>query len=782
MATTYAPEAVPVVGAQPRVKVTFGVLLGLWLVIQVCLVIYFQQPPALVTASAPPQEFSAQRAMTHLQVIAKAPHPTGSSENHAVREYLVRELTALGADTQVASATVVDPREAQPYVAGTVQNVVGRIKGTTSGKAIVLMAHYDSAPTSPGASDDGAAVAALLETARALRAGSPLKNDVIILMTDGEELGLLGARAFVSEHPWAKDAALVFNFEARGSSGPSMMFETSQENGWVIQEFAQSSTHAFANSLSGEIYSTLPNDTDFSVTKNAGMAGLNFAYINGLPHYHTQTDSPENMDQRSLQHQGTNALAVARHFGNLDFDQPRQRDAVYFDVPGGFLIHYSSVWVTPLAILTVVVFIGVVMLGRRKGLLTFKGVGLGFAALIASCIASSLVVTVIWMVVRTLHRGYQLEPWGETYNSAFYKVAFILHTIAIVSAIYEWCRKRTGIANLAVGAMLGWLLLVAASAILLPGGSYLFTWPLLFALGGTAILFYSNQQLPFRGSLVLASYSIPVIVLVGPLIYWLFVALTVSAASTVVILLALALGLLVPHLNLMGQTKRWFVPFGTAALSVIFIIVGLATAGFDRSHPKMNQIFYALNADTGKAVWGSIDETPDEWTTQFLTETPKREPLPAFFPLAPIAFMQSEAVAVQLEAPKAQLLEDRREGDLRVLRLQLTSPRKAPVISAYLDAAAEVVSASLNGKAIANANNSAENKQPWGLQYHGVPEEGAELTLRVRSSQPVTVRIDDRSYQLPVAPNISYRPRPGHLMPMPLQYSDNTLVTRSYTF
>ena len=776
MATTYVPESVPVIAAQPRIKVTFGVLLGLWLVLQVCLVIYLQQPPALVTANVPPQEFSAQRAMTHLQVIAKAPHPTGSSENHAVRDYLARELAALGADTQVAVATVVDPKEAQPYIAATVQNVVGRFKGTTNGKAIVLMAHYDSAPTSPGASDDGAAVAALLETARALKAGPASKNDVIILMTDGEELGLLGARAFVSEHPWAKEAALVFNFEARGSSGPSMMFETSQENGWLIREFAKSSTYAFANSLAGEIYNTLPNDTDFSVTKNAGMAGLNFAYINGLPHYHTQTDSLENIDQRSLQHQGTNALAVARYFGNLDFDQPRQRDAVYFDIPGGFLIHYSGVWIIPVAILAVLGFVGVVLLGRRKGLLTFKGISLGFAALIASCTGASLLVTLVWMVVRTLHRGYQLEPWGETYNSGFYKVAFILHTIAIVSAIYAWCSKRTGISNLAVGAMFAWMLLALASSILLPGGSYLFTWPLLFALAATAILFYSNQQQPFRGSLVLAAYSIPVIVLIGPLVYWLFVALTISAASTVVILIALALGLFVPHLNLMAQTKRWFLPLGTAALGVIFIIVGLASAGFDRSHPKMNQIFYALNADTGKAVWGSIDESPDEWTTQFLTEAPKRDRLPEFFPLAPIAFMQSEATAVSLEAPKAQLLEDRREGDVRVLRLQLSSSRKAPVISAYLDAAAEVVSASLNGKAIANA---AENKQPWGLQYHGVPEEGAELTLRVRSSQPVTVRIDDRSYQLP---NIPYRARPDNLMPVPSQYSDNTLVTKSYTF
>ena len=179
MATTYAPETVPVVAVQPGIKPAAGLLLAILLVVIAGVVIYMQQPPAVTAASVSPQEFSSQRALNHLQTIAKAPHPTGSRENKAVREYLVRELTALGAEPQVQTATVIDPAEALPYVAGTVQNVVARFKGTSNGKAVLLMSHYDSAPTAPGASDDGAAVAALLEAARALKAGPPLRNDVI---------------------------------------------------------------------------------------------------------------------------------------------------------------------------------------------------------------------------------------------------------------------------------------------------------------------------------------------------------------------------------------------------------------------------------------------------------------------------------------------------------------------------------------------------------------------------------------------------------------------------
>ena len=777
MATTYVPEAVPVVVVQPRIKPTAGLLLAIFLVAAAGVVIYMQKPPAVTAASVSPQEFSSQRAMNHLQTIAKAPHPTGSSENKAVREYLVRELTALGAEPQVQTATVIDPAEALPYVAGTVQNVLARFKGTTNGKAVLLMSHYDSAPTAPGASDDGAAVAALLEAARALKAGPPLRNDVIFLLTDGEEPGRFGVRAFLNEHPWAKDVGVVFNFEARGNSGPSIMFETSRWNGWLVREFAESASHPFANSLAGTVYDKLPNDTDFTITKQAGLPGLNFAYIDGLTDYHTQTDNLENIDPRSLQHQGANVLAVARHFGNADFSEPRERDAVYFDLPGGFLAHYSSVWILPLVIVAVIAFGSVVVLGRKRKLVTFKGIGFGLAALVVSCVAASLVTMLVWSLVRTFHRGFSLIPWGDTYNSGLYKIAFVLLTIGIVAAIYTSCQKRTSVANLAVGAMLGWLLLAAASAFVLPGGSYLLTWPLLFALAGMGILFYTKQQQSLRKSLVLAAYALPAIVLVGPLIYWLFVALTVSAVSTIVIPVALLIGLLAPQFDLMTPKKRWSVPVAAVVLSVIFIVAGLATAGFNRRHPRMNQIFYGLNADTGKAVWGSIDARPDEWTTQFLSENTKRERMPDLFPLTGLTFLQSDAVAAPLEAPKAQLLEDRREGDVRVLRVQISSPRKAPVMSAYLEASADVVGASLNGKTIESQAN-----KPWGLQYHGLPEEGAELTLRVRSTQPVKLRIDDRTYQLPAIPNTSYRARPDNLMPVPSQYSDTTVVSKSYTF
>jgi len=165
--------------------------------------LYRQRPPAVVPASAPAKELSAERAMTYLKVIAQRPHPVGSTEQSAVRDYLVNQLSQAGLTPSVQKTVVIRPTSGPPYHAGSVENVIVRLPGTNSSKAVVLIGHYDSVPTSLGASDDGAAVSAMLETLRALRASAPLKNDVIFLFSDAEEIGLMGARGFINEHPWA---------------------------------------------------------------------------------------------------------------------------------------------------------------------------------------------------------------------------------------------------------------------------------------------------------------------------------------------------------------------------------------------------------------------------------------------------------------------------------------------------------------------------------------------------------------------------------------------------
>ena len=199
-----------------------AVTAGLFITLVVFLGLYQERPPNAKPENAPPAEFSAGRAMKDLKVIAQRPHPIGSAEEEAIRAYLVNELAMMGSSPEVQRATVVNQQRSTSIAAATVNNIIARLKGTGGTKAVLLVGHYDSVPTSPGASDDGSSVTAILETLRALKASPPLKNDVICLFTDGEEVGLLGAKAFVDESAVAKDVGLVMNFEARGNGGPSI--------------------------------------------------------------------------------------------------------------------------------------------------------------------------------------------------------------------------------------------------------------------------------------------------------------------------------------------------------------------------------------------------------------------------------------------------------------------------------------------------------------------------------------------------------------------------------
>lgn len=350
-----------------------AILLAIFLVLAATLSIREQDPPAALSAAASPELFSAGRAVQHLSVIAQKPHPVGSIEHKVVQDYLVKQLSEAGLAPQIQPA-IITKKGGPPLQVAAAENVTARLKGTATGKAVLLVAHYDSALNSFGASDDGAAVASLLETLRALKAGPPLKNDVIFLFTDGEETGFLGARAFTTQHPWFEDVGVVLNFDARGNSGPVMMFETSQDNGWLIDQFAHAAPFPVAHSLSYELYRLLPNGTDLTFFKKADKAGLNFANIDGIEHYHTPLDNLQAVHQNSMQHQGSYALALARQFGNVDLSQTKQKNAIYFDLFGRLLVHYSSAWVIPLTLIVSALFIAVLILGFRKQKLTVSGI------------------------------------------------------------------------------------------------------------------------------------------------------------------------------------------------------------------------------------------------------------------------------------------------------------------------------------------------------------------------------------------------------------------------
>jgi hypothetical protein len=343
----------------PAARLTAAFALALWIALS-----RIPHPrPTPLPAGAPATEFSAARAIEHVRAIAQKPHPLESAEHDQVRDYIASQFTKQGLAPQIESG-FSQLNWGKYHASGIVQNLIARLPGSANSRPVMLTAHYDSVPRGPGAADDGHAVGVLLESLRALRAGPPLRNDVIFLITDGEERGLLGALLFVHEHPWRSEPGVTLNFEARGTSGAAVMFETSIGNQWLILGLQSAVPDAIATSVAYEIYRRMPNNTDLTVFKMGGLAGMNFAFIEHPEYYHSAQDTVEHLDPVSVQEQGRYALSLARWFGNQDLTVHPAGDAVYFTTAFTSLIVYRTKFALVLA---VVILLGAGVAAWRGG-------------------------------------------------------------------------------------------------------------------------------------------------------------------------------------------------------------------------------------------------------------------------------------------------------------------------------------------------------------------------------------------------------------------------------
>ena len=762
--------------SRPRASRVKAILLAVcawaFVVGVVALTISMQRPPSPVGASAQPSEFSSARAMLHLKSIAREPHPIGSPAHAAVREYIVGELESLGFAPEVQEATAVSKAQRRT-VAADVRNVVARMPGSGGGgEAVMLVAHYDSVMHSHGASDDGAGVAALLETARALKSGPAPRNDVIFLFTDGEELGLLGARAFVNEHRWAKDVKAALNFEARGSGGPVFMFETSERNGRLVGAVADAAPAPFASSLRYQLYKFLPNDTDMSVFKKAGIAGLNFAYVDGLSHYHTPLDNLDTVDEGSVQHHGSYALALAHRLGTQNLNELGAPDAVYFDIFGRTLISYPQAWALPLAILCALGFAALTVFGLRRRKLKVSGLLLGFAALLSSVVVSAALVEAARFALRIFNRE---APANEN----FVLVGFAALAVSATAAVYIFFVKRVSANGLMAGALLMWVLLTLAASALLPGVSHIFAWPLLFGLLGFAYALTrgGEAESALPSALVACLYAIPAVVLLSANIYLLFLGLRLQLPALLVVLQVLLLGLLVPHIRLAVASARWLFPATAVAAGVVCLVIGGMAPARDRNHPQTDVVIYSSDADSGDAVWASVTK-PTEWSKQFFAQGSEVIALPGRFPNVDGKYLVSKAPAVELKSDELEVLGDETKDGVRTLKMRVASPRGARVVSLYVDPGAEVLAATVGGQRV-EYKQTGDGKLWWELTYAAFPREGAEVTLETKASGPLQVKVVSQSDGLPGAAQAAFQSRPPYSIPA--RNSDTTNVTRTFT-
>jgi len=274
---------------------------------------------------------------------------------------------------------------------------------------------------------------------------------------------------------------------------------------------------------------------------------------------------------------------------------------------------------------------------------------------------------------------------------------------------------------------------------------------------------------------VLLACAVPGILLVVPLIYLMYISLTLQATGPAVVLTVMLLGSLVPLISLVAARTRWMLPSAGGLVGSTLAVIALVTSGFNPSHPKPDSIFYALNADSGKAAWVSNDHEADKWTAQFFDGKSSRGSVEEFVPLTYNGFLISEAPSSSLEAPTLTVLDDNSSNGVRTLRLRVASQRQASVIGIYIEQAGEDLKAKVNGKSVEYTGGNR-----LAVRYFAPGKEGVELTLQLKQSTPLKLRVMDQTYGLPQLPKMKIKERTDDLMLSRYSFTDSTLVSRTF--
>jgi Peptidase family M28 len=731
------------------------------------------KPPKPVAASASLSKFSAERAMAHVSIIARIPHPIGSDANNAVKEYLIAQLSSLKLNPHVFPAIGIY-QGTRNIVVGDTRDVIGRLPGTASSRAMVLMAHYDSVYRAAGAADDGAAVAAILETVRALQNGPALKNDLIVLFTDGEEAGLLGAEAFVTSHPWMKDVGLVLNFESRGNNGVSLLFETGTNNRPVIEEVAKAAPYPIASSLFYALYKLLPNDTDFTVFRALGTPGLNFAFGENLEAYHSQLDTVDELSTASLQHHGSYALSLAREFGQTDLTRLKalRGDDIFFDWFGGRLIVYGQRWVVPGEIAATILLIMVILLSVRKERLRVKRVLLALLPALAILLLVPAMLGVAgWLVLRLLAGKLIM---GDSPANSWLLAGMVLVGGFAGGLLFAGFRKKFTVQELSYTGLITVCTLSWVVALVLPAGSYMLLWPLfLMTLGLVAIEVLDMGDRTRAQCLASVAGTAMTILLFSPIAYLLYIFLTLQLVTIVAVgvLIGLFFITCIPLLNIALPPEKW--QFAVLLLfvgSVICIVTGAKQSHSSARYPWQDTIVYSLDADDHSAVWLSYDGSLDNWTSQFIPGT-LQHPQPNYLAGLQEPVLSGPASVVELAPPIADVKANEVVDNLRRIQMNVRSRRNASSIDLGFDKDARPVAIKIAGRELSPLQNS----QALTISLLGPFPKGADVELTFKSQSSIVFWLMDRSYGLP---EVGARMRPQNLIAG--DGSDQTIVCRKY--
>lgn len=706
------------------------------------------RPPAPLGLGAPATRFSGARARAlspRLLGDPPRPHPVGSAANAQVRARLLSLLRELGLAPREQRAFAVATRSAG---SGEVVNVLARLGPPARPGArdsILLLAHYDSVAAGPGANDDGAGVVVLLEVARALLAGEPLARPVLLLFTEGEEAGLLGAEAFVAEpHPALAEVGAVIDVEARGSRGASLMFQIGPRSSGLVERLAAAASRPITGSTFTTVYERMPNDTDFSVFAAHGLPGLDFAHVGGVEHYHTPEDDLARLDPATLQHHGDSVLAVARSLARDGLPPPEaDRPLVFFDVLGLLVVRWPaalSATLAGLGLLGVLAAAGLALSRQRACLGAALGAhALGLLAWLAVTLAAGgAVALVAWALA---------PPWPWPAEPKLALVAQAGAALAAASLAAWPFARRAGPWGVWAGAWTVWGLGGLALGALLPGVSYLLLAPTLVA-AAAGLLAAPLARRSEGGALALAT----LLPLGAAGVLWLELLVlaveTLGLPSPVLpsptpIAWVLLAGLLAPTLTAPGARGRPPLVLVGLALLIWGGLAAAASPPFTAEHRQQTALMLHHDAQTGRARWLALPFTagrPAFLDASGATFSAERSAPAAWFPYATYA---APAPALG-EQDQAFVVDERRvsRGAAGRRRVAFRITPRADARELYLALPAGAVPGSLRVEGRASPARSL-------LRIASCPARGVRVELEVAGAAPVELTLVDVRRGLP---------------------------------
>lgn len=739
-------------------------------------IFFAMMPQSVSNVEGSLSEFSTQRALKKLAKISEKPHHVGTENHQVVANFLIKELENLGLETTVQEGyTLTDWGNLVKS-----KNILARIKGTANSKALLLLSHYDSAPHSKslGASDDGSGIVTILEGLRTyLHNNSKPKNDIIILFSDAEELGLNGAALFVTQHKWAKEVGLVVNFEARGTSGPSyMLMESNNGNAALVTHFAEARPKfPVSNSLMYSIYKMLPNDTDLTVFREEGkIQGFNFAFIDSHYNYHTAQDNLANLSVTTLAHQGTYFMAMLNYFGNADLKTlETSEDEVYFNTPFNFT-HYSFDWNIPLIGLAFALFIAFVLIGIGKRILHFSAIFRDLIPFLSSIVVSGVVGFFGWKFILFLYPEYLDILHGFTHNGHAYIFTFSALALMVSFFFYRNYSSKIELMNAAVAPIFLWILINLSISIYLPGGSFFIipVFGMLFSFG----FFIITQRTSILLNLL---FSIPALIIFIPFVITLPVGLGLKMIVGSTLLISLVFGLLLPVFGAFYNKKMW------ATLSFLvavgFFINAHLNSGYSKEYAKPNSLLYVLNKDSQTAIWATYDKNLDNWTKNYLGSSPNKfdsiNNLPLFSKYNSVFTFTTKATLKSIAGPSIQFNKDTIINARKKYVIIISPNRKVNRYDIFANENMDFYNFKANGVSLIGWKEAKYRRNGKKiLSYYVVDNEPLQLSFTLDASTKLDMELLESSFDLLENPQFSVAERQDWMMPTPFVLNDAVVI------